>query len=168
MPPEVITENIAQAFLAGNSPFLDWGYKVDYDFGMKKSKSKPKKKTPTKAKAKKTVTKKVAPHKVDPKNKSGIMPLGERVLVKPFTAEESGRATSFGIIIPETIDKEKAEQGTVVAVGPGKKNENGSITPLTVTVGDKIMFSKYGFDEIKVNGVEYYILPESSILAILD
>ena len=56
----------------------------------------------------------------------------------------------------------------VVAVGPGKKNEDGRVVPVNVKVGDKVMFSKYGFDEIKVNGVEYYIVTESSILAILD
>lgn len=96
------------------------------------------------------------------------MPLGDRVLVKPFTPEEAGKTTSFGIIIPDTASKEKPEQGTVVAVGPGKKNEDGRVVPMSVTVGDKVMFSKYGFDEIKVNGVEYYIVSESSILAILD
>ena len=55
-----------------------------------------------------------------------------------------------------------------MAVGPGKKNEDGRVIPVGVKAGDKVMFSKYGFDEIKVNGVEYYIVPESSILAILD
>lgn len=98
----------------------------------------------------------------------GVIPLGERVLVKPFSAEEMGKTTSFGIIIPETVDKEKPEQGLVVAVGAGKKTEDGKIVSLSVKVGDKVMFSKYGFDEIKVNGVEYYMVAESSILAILD
>lgn len=119
-------------------------------------------------KTKKTFPKKTADKKTVSKNKAGILPLGERVLVKPFTAEQLGKTTTFGIIIPETVDKEKPEQGTVVAVGPGKKNEAGHVVPLSVKVGDKVMFSKYGFDEIKVNGVEYYMLPESSILAILD
>ena len=132
---------------------------------LKKSKNKPK----TKSKTKKIAS---AKNSTQSKNKSGITPLGERVLVKPFTAEEmmaaSGKTTSFGIIIPDTVDKEKSEQGTVVAVGPGKKTDDGKVLPLSVKPGDKIMFSKYGFDEIKVNGVEYYILPESSILAILD
>ncbi|HUD02918.1 MAG TPA: co-chaperone GroES [Candidatus Paceibacterota bacterium] len=96
------------------------------------------------------------------------MPLGDRVLVKPFKPEDAHKTTSFGIIIPDTSAKEKPEQGTVVAVGPGKKNEDGRVVPMSVKVGDKVMFSKYGFDEIKVNGVEYYIVTESSILAILD
>lgn len=92
--------------------------------------------------------------------------MGDRVLVKPVSKEE-GVTTSFGIIIPDTA-KEKPEQGTVVAVGPGKKNDDGKIVPVSVKVGDKVMFSKYGFDEIKVEGVEYYILPESSILAVIQ
>ena len=100
-------------------------------------------------------------------NKSGVQPLGDRVLLKPLTAEEAGTTTSFGIIIPETVDKEKPEQGTVIAVGPGKRGDDNELIPVAVSVGDKVMFSKYGFDEIKVDGVEYYILPESSILAVL-
>ncbi|MCX6820102.1 MAG: co-chaperone GroES [Candidatus Adlerbacteria bacterium] len=92
--------------------------------------------------------------------------MGDRVLVQPISKEDT--TTSFGIIIPDTVSKEKAEQGTVVAVGAGKKNDEGKVIPLSVKVGDKIMFSKYGFDEIKVAGVEYYILPESSILAVLN
>ena len=102
------------------------------------------------------------------KNKAGVMPLGDRVLVKPFKPEDAHKTTSFGIIIPDTSAKEKPETGIVVAVGPGKKNEDGRVVPMNVKVGDKVMFSKYGFDEIKVNGVEYYIVTESSILAILD
>lgn len=99
-------------------------------------------------------------------NKTGLAPMGDRVLVKPILKDE-GNMTSFGIIIPDTVSKEKPEQGTVVAVGAGKKNDEGKVIPLSVKVGDKIMFSKYGFDEIKVDGVEYYILPESSILAVI-
>lgn len=106
--------------------------------------------------------------KGSPKSKAGVMPLGDRVLVKPFKPEDAHKTTSFGIIIPDTSAKEKPEQGTVVAVGPGKKNEDGRVVSMSVKVGDKVMFSKYGFDEIKVNGVEYYIVTESSILAILD
>src|ERR1043166_640408 len=76
-------------------------------------------------------------------NKVGLVPLGDRVLVKPLTPEEAGTTTSFGIIIPDTA-KEKPEQGRVVAVGPGKKNDDGKVLPLSVKVGDKVMFSKYG------------------------
>lgn len=75
--------------------------------------------------------------------------------------------SAFGILIPDTA-KEKPEQGTVVAVGPGRRAEDGSIMPVGVHVGERVMFSKYGYDEIKVGGVEYLILPESSILAVIE
>ncbi|MDE2213257.1 MAG: co-chaperone GroES [Patescibacteria group bacterium] len=97
----------------------------------------------------------------------GIVPLGDRVLIKPLTPEEAGRTLVSGIIIPETIDKEKSEQGRVIAVGQGKRSESGSLIPLSVKVGDKIMFSKYGYDEVKIGGVEYLMVSEASILAIL-
>ena len=100
-------------------------------------------------------------------NTTGVMPLGDRVLVKPLSKEETGKTTTFGIIIPETIDKEKPEQGIVMAVGAGKRAEDGRILPLSVNVGDKVMFSKYGYDEIKINGVEYFIVSEGNILAVL-
>ena len=63
--------------------------------------------------------------------------------------------------------EEKPEHGTVVAVGPGRRGDDNDLVPMGVQVGDKVMFSKYGFDEIKVGGIEYYILPESSILAVI-
>jgi chaperonin GroES len=94
-----------------------------------------------------------------------VMPLADRVLVKPETAENE--KTASGIYIPETAHKEKPERGTVIAVGEGKRNDNGQIVPLRVKVGDTIMFSKYGFDEVKIEDEEYYIVTESSILAII-
>lgn len=97
----------------------------------------------------------------------GVLPLGDRVVIKPLSAEEMGRKLPSGIIIPETIDKEKPEQGKVVAVGPGKKNEDGKLVPLSVKVGERVMFSKYGYDEVKIGGVEYYIVQESNILAVI-
>jgi chaperonin GroES len=119
-----------------------------------------------KSKSKKKPTKKPAAKKVFVTNKSGVMPLGDRVLVKPISAEE-GATTSFGIIIPDTA-KEKPEQGRVVAVGPGKVGDDNKFIPMQVKVGDRVMFSKYGYDEIKVDGVEYYVVREESILAVLD
>ena len=86
-------------------------------------------------------------------------PYGDRVLVKPAAPEE---VTSFGLIIPDTA-KEKPEQGIVVAVGPGKKSDDGKVIALSVSVGDRIMFSKYGYEEIKINGTEYYLIREDSI-----
>ena len=113
-------------------------------------------------KAKKTVKKSAhkSASKSQPKLKSTLgMPYGDRVLVKPVPAEET---TAFGIIIPDST-KEKPEQGVVVAVGPGKKTDDGRLVPLSVGVGDRIMFSKYGYDEIKIAGVEYYLIREDSI-----
>ena len=98
--------------------------------------------------------------------KSTIIPLGDRVLVKPIPKDE-GKKTASGIIIPETVDKEKPEQGKVVAVGEGRMTDDGKIIPMRVKKGDVVIFSKYGPDEIKVDGEEYYILSESSILAII-
>jgi chaperonin GroES len=93
-----------------------------------------------------------------------LQPLGDRVIVKPVSKEE--KTTSFGIIIPESADKERPAKGTVVAVGPGK-TEDGTVLPMNVKVGQEILFSKYGYDEVKIDGQEYYILSESSVLAII-
>ncbi len=98
--------------------------------------------------------------------KSNIIPLGDRVLVKPMQKDE-GKKTASGIIIPETIDKEKPEQGKVIAVGNGKMNDEGNVIPMNVKEGDIVIFSKYGPEEIKVDGEEYYILSETSILAVI-
>lgn len=117
-----------------------------------KSKSKPAKKT-------NVVSKTV-------KNNSKIIPLGDRVLIKPLTPEEMN-TTASGIIIPDTVSKEKPEQGTVVAVGEGRFDD-GKRVPMTVKVGDRVVFSRYGYDEVKVEGEEYYVLKEESILAIIN
>lgn len=115
-------------------------------------------------KAKKAKGAKKAPSKKAPKTarvaKSPLgTPYGDRVLVKPQAMEEK---TSFGIIIPDT-NKEKPETGVVVAVGDGKANSEGRVIPLSIKVGDKIMFSKYGYDEVKINGHDYYLIREESI-----
>ena len=99
--------------------------------------------------------------------KVNIMPLGDRVLLRPLGADELGKTSPAGIIIPETVDKEKPEQGEVVAVGPGKRNDKGDYIPMAVKVGDRVVFSRYGYDEVKVDGNEYYMLSESSILGII-
>ncbi len=126
---------------------------------MKKTKKKVSKT------AKKSASKSAT--KVQQKNSIGVTPLGDRVLIKPLSAEESATMSAFGILIPDTA-KEKPEQGTVVAVGPGRRGEDGSTMPVSVHVGERVMFSKYGYDEIKVGGVEYLILPEASILAVIE
>jgi len=97
--------------------------------------------------------------------KVSIMPLGDRVLVKP--EEATSEKSAAGLYIPETAKKEKPETGTVVAVGPGKRMDDGKVIPLSVKVGDTVMFSKYGYDEVKIEDEEYYIVGEGSILAII-
>jgi len=99
---------------------------------------------------------------------SKIVPLGDRVLVDPgdTDTEEGHKKTASGILVPENINKEKPEQGTVVAVGEGNY-ENGKLVPLKVKVGDKVIFSKYGYDEIKMNDKKYFIIKEDNILAII-
>ena len=131
---------------------------------------KKQKKVASKAKV---VAKKIAPKKVIAAlpmrsfGDAGIMPLGDRVLVQPLSREEMGTTTNFGLIIPDTVGKEKPEQGTVVAVGPGKRGDDGSVTAIGVAVGDKVLFAKYGYEEVKVGGTEYYIIAETNILAVV-
>ena len=91
--------------------------------------------------------------------------MADRVLVERVSNEVE--KTAGGIYIPDTIKKEKPERGTVVAVGEGR-HENGKIIPLTVSVGDSIVFSKYGYDEIKIDDEEYLIIKEENILAIIN
>lgn len=94
------------------------------------------------------------------------MPLGDRVVVKPFTEQE--KKTKSGILIPETVSKERPEQGKVVAVGEGRWNEDGDArVKMSVKIGDTVLFSKYGPDEVKIDGEEYYVLREDSILAVI-
>ena len=88
-------------------------------------------------------------------------PLGDRVVVKPSTKEE---VTKGGVVIPDTA-KEKPQEGTVLAVGPGKMTEEGKRVPLDVKVGDIVVYAKYGGTEIKEGDEELIILRESDILA---
>ena len=98
------------------------------------------------------------------KSSLDIQPLGDRVVVAP--AEKEEKVSASGIIIPDTVDKEKPAKGKVVAVGPGKYDD-GELVPMQVKVGQTVLFSKYGYDEVKVDGKEYYILSESQILAVI-
>ncbi|OHA17416.1 MAG: co-chaperone GroES [Candidatus Taylorbacteria bacterium RIFCSPLOWO2_12_FULL_43_20] len=97
-------------------------------------------------------------------SKISVHPLADRVLLEPLDVEEKNAS---GIIIPDTVSKEKPEQGKVVAVGEGRTDENGKIIPVKVKVGDVVLFSKYGYDDVKIEGEEYYILKEENILAII-
>ena len=94
-----------------------------------------------------------------------IRPLGDRVLIKPNSKEEK---TKSGIILPDTAEKEKPEEGEIMAVGTGKLKPNGERVPLEVKKGDKVIFTKYGPNEIKVDGKEYLIAKEEDVLAILE
>jgi len=94
-----------------------------------------------------------------------IHPISDHILIEPIKEEEK---TKTGILLPETADKERPEQGKVIAVGPGKKNDEGKIIPLEVRAGQIVLFTKYGPNEIKVDGKEYLIAKEEDILAILE
>lgn len=89
-----------------------------------------------------------------------IKPLADRVLIEPISTEDT---TKSGIVLPDTADREKPEQGRVVAVGPGRPNK-----PISVKKGDIVLFTKYGPNEIKVDNKEYLIAREEDILAILE
>ena len=93
-----------------------------------------------------------------------IHPLGDRVLIEPLHEEKR----KGSIILPETVDKERPEKGRIVAVGHGRTDENGKKIPMNVKKGDKVLFTKYGPDEIKIDGKEYLIAKEENILAIID
>ena len=93
-----------------------------------------------------------------------IRPLQDRILVKRVQEEEK---TAGGIIIPDTA-KEKPQQGKVIAVGKGRKSEDGTVVPLDVKVGDRILFGKYAGSEIKVEGEEHLIMREEDILGVLE
>ena len=89
-------------------------------------------------------------------------PLHDRVLIKVLDREEK---TAGGIIIPDTA-KEKPQEGEVVAVGPGAKNEEGKIAPMDVKIGDIVLFGKWSGTEVKIDGKEYSIMKESDIMGI--
>ncbi|MBI2048669.1 MAG: co-chaperone GroES [Parcubacteria group bacterium] len=111
-----------------------------------------------------TKTKKSTNVEKKEEKKIGVKPLGDRVVVRPEKFEEK---TAGGIIIPDTARQEKPEKGFVVAVGEGKMSDDGRVLPMRVKVGDKVMFSKYGYDEVKIDGEDYFIVSESTIVAIL-
>jgi chaperonin GroES len=97
--------------------------------------------------------------------KFSLSPLGDRIVVRP-SEKEGERKLASGIIIPETVDKEKLMKGEVVAVGPGRKNDDGKRIPTDVKPGDTVFFKKPWDEPIKVEAVEYYVLPESEIILI--
>ena len=94
-----------------------------------------------------------------------ITPLDDRILIEPMTREEK---TESGIILPETIEKERPEQGKVVAVGPGKFDSSGKRLPMDVKRGDVVLFTKYGPNEVTFENKEYLIARQDDILAVIS
>ena len=94
-----------------------------------------------------------------------LKPLSNHIFLE---TSEGNKTTKSGIYIPETAEKEKPVTGRVVAVGPGKLSERGALVPLTVKVGDMVLFKKYGMDEIEVDGNKYMVGDEDDVLAIIN
>lgn len=94
----------------------------------------------------------------------GYRPLGDRILVKPKQSEEK---TKSGIVLPDSA-KEKPQEGEVVAVGEGAKDENGKKIPMEIKAGDTVLYSKYSGTEVKIDGEEHLIIKESDVLAIVE
>ena len=92
-----------------------------------------------------------------------IHPLGDRIVIKPSAAEEK---TKGGIILPDTA-KEKPVVGEVVAVGPGKKSDDGKLVPLDLKVGDKVLYGKYSGTEVMLDGQEYLMMRETDVFAVV-
>ncbi|MBU2612839.1 co-chaperone GroES [Patescibacteria group bacterium] len=94
-----------------------------------------------------------------------LRPLGDRVIVRPAAKEEMTKA---GIILPDTVDKERPEQGEIIAVGPGRLLDSGTRAAMSLKVGDKIVFKKYSPDEVKVEDQEVLVIAESDVMAVIE
>ena len=94
-----------------------------------------------------------------------IKPIHDKVVVKPIVEDE---VTKSGIVLPDTVDKERPEKGKVVAAGTGRILDNGQTATMSVSVGDTVMFKKYSPDEIKIDGEEYLVISEGDIMAIIN
>ncbi|MBP9759858.1 MAG: co-chaperone GroES [Candidatus Pacebacteria bacterium] len=104
---------------------------------------------------------------VESEKTPNLRPLGDKVLIRPLSDEEIGSKSPSGIIIPETIDRDKADRGMVVAVGPGRYDEDGEKRiPLGVKKGEKVIF-QWG-DKIEYQGTTYYLVSESNISAVIE
>jgi chaperonin GroES len=95
------------------------------------------------------------------KTKTSIQPLEDRVVIRPLDAEQ---VTSSGLVIPDTA-KEKPQEGEVIAVGPGRLDDNGKRIPVDVSEGDRVLYSKYAGTEVKIDGEELLVVPSRDILA---
>ena len=92
-----------------------------------------------------------------------LKPLGDRVVVRPLTREETTRS---GIVLPDTA-KEKPQEGEVIAVGPGRVDDQGNRVPMEVSLGDKVLYAKFSGTEVKIDGEEVLVLSERDVLAVL-
>lgn len=96
-----------------------------------------------------------------------IKPLGDKVVIRPLTDEEAGSASASGIIIPDSAAKDKNDQGIIVAVGPGAKDEDGKRMDMEVKVGDRVLFKSWA-EKMKIEKEEYWIISESDILGVIS
>ena len=94
-----------------------------------------------------------------------LRPIGDHIVVKPLSAEEKSVS---GIIIPDTVSKERSERGEVLAVGPGKILEDGKRSVMDVKPGDKVLFKKYAPDEVKLDGIEYLVIGMDDVIATIE
>ncbi len=99
-----------------------------------------------------------------------LKPLGNHIILKPADKETK---TALGIIIPDTVDKERPERGTVIAIGPGKQLENGNRQPIEVKVGDEVVFKKYSGDEVELKGeggeaTKYLVVNADEVMAVIE
>lgn len=93
-----------------------------------------------------------------------LTPLGSKVVLQPLEKE---KVTQSGIVIPDTVDKNRSLQGTVIAVGPGALNDKGERVPVGVQVGDMVLYKKYGPDEFEIGGVTYVVADATDLLAVV-
>jgi chaperonin GroES len=94
-----------------------------------------------------------------------LKPLSNRVILEPIEVDQT---TKSGIVLPDTAEKERPVKGKVLAVGPGKLNDSGARVPMSVKVGDTVLFKKYGPDEVEVDGKEYLVAEEDDIVAVIN
>ena len=94
-----------------------------------------------------------------------IRPISNHIIIEPAELE---RTTKSGIVLPDSADKERPTQGKIIAVGAGKRSEKGEIIPMTVKVGDSVLFKKYGPDEIEIDGKKLLVGDEDDVLAIIE
>ncbi|MFH1712036.1 MAG: co-chaperone GroES [Patescibacteria group bacterium] len=94
-----------------------------------------------------------------------LKPVGNNIVLKPLDSEKT---TASGIIIPDTVDKERPEKGEVLAVGPGKVLDSGQRQPIEVQVGNKVIFKKYAPDEFEIDGQKYLIISSDDVMAVIE